>query len=161
MWVGFPLVARFLPAWKVWGATRAFDAPAKRGQRARKALSAQVHALIGVLGLMGTPGRPKREATDTRTADKSSCVSVAAEARKEFRVSSQALLLTYQGFPADLATFLNVWARFLVFARTLVGQLKVEQWTATAETNEDGKHHLHLMLKFRSKLDRCVSTFVC
>ena len=75
-------------------------------------------------------------------------------------MNAQALLLTCQGFPADLATFLDVWARFLVFVRTLVGQLKVEQWTARAETNDDGKHHLHLMLKFRSKLDRCVSAFV-
>ena len=87
-------------------------------------------------------------------------MSVAAKVEKEFRVNTQAVLLTYQGFPSDLAAFLDVWTRFVVFARALVLQLGVEQWTATAETNEDGKHHLHLFLKFRSKLNRSATAFV-
>ena len=38
--------------------------------------------------------------------------------------------------------------------------LLVRHWTATLETNQDGKHHLHLMLEFTSKVDRTAGYFV-
>ena len=35
----------------------------------------------------------------------------------------------------------------------------VRHWTATLETNKDGKHHLHLMVEFFKKVDRTAPYF--
>ena len=70
------------------------------------------------------------------------------EEKKQYRVASQAVLLTYQGFAADESAALAVWARFVEFVKTKLREWGVKHWTATAETNENGKHHLHLMLQF-------------
>ena len=84
---------------------------------------------------------------------------VAADGKKKYRVQSTAVLLTYQSFPADLNSFLGVWTSFLVFLQSNLRTWSVSQWSATAETNEDGTHHLHVMLLFSQLLDRFSSTF--
>ena len=41
----------------------------------------------------------------------------AKQAKKEFRINRQAVLLTYQGYPATRDAALSTWARFLGFIR--------------------------------------------
>ena len=99
-------------------------------------------------------GRP-RESTERERPKASRSYELARTApRKEFRVNSKAVLCTYQSFPADCAVALGVWLRFLVFVNSKVKSWGVKHWTATAETNEDKKHHLHLMLEFLQVVDR-------
>ena len=74
--------------------------------------------------------------------------------RNELRINSKAVLCMYQNFLADCAVALCVQSRFLVFVAANVKTWGVKHWTATAETNEDGKHHLHLMLDFLQVVDR-------
>ena len=78
--------------------------------------------------------------------------------RVTLRLRSQAVLLTYQGFPADLAAFLPTWERFVAFAEAKQKGWGVKFWTATAETNDDGTHHIHLMQQFFKADDKRVSS---
>jgi hypothetical protein len=82
-----------------------------------------------------------------------------AEKDKSFWFRSQAVLLTFQGFPGNLAASLAVWARFLTFVQSSLRTWAVTRWTATLETNADGKHHAHLMLQFTSQQNRNVQNF--
>ena len=79
--------------------------------------------------------------------------------QKSFWFRSQAVLLTYQSFPEDLATSLEAWGRFLTFVRGSLRTWAVTRWTATLETNVDGKHHGHLMLQFVTQKNRNVNSF--
>ena len=76
------------------------------------------------------------------------------EVEKSFWFRSQAVLFTYQGFAADLDTSLAEWARFLAFVRSSLRSWCVTRWTASSETNADGKHHAHLMMQFTSRKNR-------
>ena len=108
----------------------------------------------------GTAGRPQKadeDKTSRPKAGKSWTVRVATE-KKEYRVQGQAVLLTYQGFSADLAVLLPTWQRFVSFVESKLKDWGVRLWTATAETNDDGKHHLHTMLQFFTKSDDRVSS---
>ena len=78
---------------------------------------------------------------------------------KSFWFRSQAVLLTYQGFPEDVSAALEMWARFLTFVQDSLRTWAVTRWTATLETNADGKHHGHLMLQFVSQKNRNVQSF--
>ena len=77
----------------------------------------------------------------------------AKQAKKEFRINNQAVLLTYQGYPAARDAALSTWARFLGFIRRSLRNWGVKHWKGTMETNQDGTHHLHLMLEFLQKKD--------
>ena len=116
------------------------------------------HALVAVLiddrDAIGAPGRPRQESGQAQAATQGAFATVASEPKRVFRVNSQAVLLTYQSFPVELSAFQEVWQRFVSFCQVKVRELSVAQWTATAETNEDGKHHLHLMLKFSQRADQ-------
>ena len=76
-----------------------------------------------------------------------------------YRFQSRAVLLTYQGFDAATAEALNAWARFLLFVQSNKRAWWVVHWTATMETNQDGKHHMHLMLDFNKSVDRTAPFF--
>ena len=65
--------------------------------------------------------------------------------------------MTYQSFSADLADFLPAWERFVAFVEAEQKGWGVKFWTATAETNEDGRHHIHLMQQFLKADDKRVS----
>ena len=100
-------------------------------------LSATNDTWRGLLKNAGTPGRPKAEQRRTKPkAGKPWTVGV-PEARNEFSVRGQAVLLTYQGFSADLAVFLPAWKRFVSFVATTQKAWGVKFWTATAETNNE------------------------
>jgi hypothetical protein len=86
-------------------------------------------------------------------------VSPTAGTEKTFTFQSQAVLLTYQGFDADLATSLDQWTRFKAFVAGSLRLWAVTRWTATLETNADGKHHAHLMMQFTSQKHRSVSNY--
>ena len=134
--------------------------PDKGGQQLDfQNLSAANDAWQELLKSKGARGRPPAETKAPRRGIARACVVAAPAERQEFRVHSRAVLLTYQGFPADLTTFLDVWVSFLAFVQSRLRQWSVAQWTATAETNESDKHHLHLMLLFTKQLDRSSSTF--
>ena len=74
-------------------------------------------------------------------------------------MNTQAVLLTYQGIDACLSVALACWTRFLDFVKGNLRNWGVKYWTATLETNKNGKHHLHLMLDFRKKIDRVARFF--
>lgn len=80
-------------------------------------------------------------------------------ADKSFFFRSQAVLLTYQSFVADLGECLSQWTRFLTFLRGSVRTWFVTRWTATLETNANGMHHAHVMLQFTSQRERNVKNF--
>ena len=81
-----------------------------------------------------------------KNAGKPWTVGVAKE-EKVCRVRALAVLLTYQSFSADVVGFIPVWRRFIAFMEGKQTRWGVKHWTATAETNEDTKIHLHLMLQ--------------
>ena len=86
-------------------------------------------------------------------------VAATAGGRKTFEFRSQAVLLTYQGFEADPTTALDQWVRFKAFVAGSLRLWGATRWTATLETNADGKHHAHLMVQFTSQRHRAVSSF--
>ena len=96
------------------------------------------------------PGPPKRDAR----AGKPYTLQ-ATSPKKVYTVQGQATLLTYQSFSADLDVLLPTWVRFLVFVEGKVKEWGVKFWTATAETNEDGRHHLlgHPLVYARELID--------
>jgi len=96
-------------------------------------------------GQAGRPTGGQMAAAPTRSQRK----------KKEFRVQSKAVMLTYQSFDNT-----DVWDTFLTFVRAHLEAWAVKHWCATLETNSDGAYHLHLMLQFRTATDRAVSVFV-
>ncbi|CAE8675765.1 unnamed protein product [Polarella glacialis] len=77
------------------------------------------------------------------------------KSRKEYRIQSEAVLLTYQGFPS-----VQSWPRFLSFIEARLAQWNVKHWSATLELNLDRSPHAHLMLQFKAQVDRTTATFV-
>jgi hypothetical protein len=57
-----------------------------------------------------------------------------------------------------LAVFLPTWRRFVDLVGRRQKQWGILFWTATAETNDNGTHHLHLMLQFCKADDARVSS---
>ena len=128
-------------------------------------LSAAHDAWGDLLKSRGSVGRPRRADPGARRAKppgapRSVKLPGPSEGKKEYRVHNQAVLLTYQGLAADLDVALRSWAAFLAFVKRNMRKWAVRHWTATRETNQDGKHHLHLMLELTSKVDRTASYFV-
>ena len=108
------------------------------------------------------PGRPAgrpeaREPGTGRGQRPTSGAPLAAVAPREtklYRLQGVAVLFTYQGFSADLGEFLPIWQRFVSFVESKQKEWGVQHWTATAETNEDGKHHMHYMVQFWKAAER-------
>ena len=134
--------------------------PDKGGEQVEfQRLSAANDEWQELLKAKGCVGRPTAEAAAPRRKAATVCALSAPVETKEYRVNSRAVLLTYQGFAAELTTFLTVWSTFLEFVQGSLRDWSVVQWTATAETNENEKHHLHLMLLFTKCLDRSSAAF--
>ena len=87
-------------------------------------------------------------------------VSSSAGQRREFRFQAKAVLLTYQGFTADLPDALQAWRQFVQFVKRNKKAWGLNHWTATLETNQDGKHHIHLMADFFQAVDRTARSFI-
>ena len=51
------------------------------------------------------------------------------------------------------------WRRFVTWVGGLLGGWGATLWTATLETNKDGKHHAHLMVEFTQRQERDVKDF--
>ena len=60
--------------------------------------------------------------------------------RKQFRINTTAVLLTYQGLPKAA---LKEWKQFIAFVRGNKAKWSVKHWCATLETNADGTYHAH------------------
>ena len=106
------------------------------------------------------PSHAKREHGSTTSAPAPPLLPLEAAAGKRVhRVRGRALLLTYQGIDACEELALQCWARFLDFVMERLRMWGVNHWTATMETNQNGKHHLHLMLDFHDGIDRCARYF--
>ena len=111
--------------------------------------------------------RPHQKARSARAiSSKSEPHSVAVpasspvpEQRDGFRVRARAVLLTYQGFAAGASEATRLWREFLKFVKQNKKDWGVHHWTATLETNRDGKHHFHLMLDFFQPIDRTARFF--
>ena len=134
--------------------------PDKGGEKADfQSLSAANDSWQELLKQRGAPGRPRSHTRVPRASAAVVSVLGTSSERRKFRVASQAVLLTYQGFPAELRLFLTVWTAFLSFLQSHPRTWKVSQWSTTAETNEDETHHLHVMFSFRERLDMVSSKF--
>ena len=96
------------------------------------------------------PGRPRGKAAPCPKASKA-----CKPGKKDFELRAIGFLLTYQGFQ-DLLQ----WRRFLEFVAGLSASEPVLYWTATLETNADGKHHAHLMLQMSRQKKYCVNRFL-
>ena len=79
---------------------------------------------------------------------------VTRRARKDYRVHTEVVLLTYSNF-SDL----QQWHRFVTFVRGSLRKWDVEKWGATLEAYETEGLHTHLVLKFRRKVDRTSKSF--
>ena len=77
-----------------------------------------------------------------------------AQQRKEYRVHSTVVLLTYNGF-----TDLEQWHRFVSFARGLLKKWGGRRWGATFEACETEGLHTHLVLQFFKEVDRTARSF--
>ena len=96
----------------------------------------------------GKPGRPQQ------SADGGTDVLVLRRKRKEYRVQTSVVLLTYQGF-ADL----QQWHRFVEVVRVSLKKWTVQRWGATLEACETEGLHTHLFLQFRQQVDRTARSF--
>ena len=76
-----------------------------------------------------------------------------AQDAKEYRINAAAILLTYQGVVGY-----EQWLRFVAFAKVNLKKWKAWRWSATLEASDDG-YHIHLMLQFRSVVDRTTRGF--
>ena len=131
--------------------------PDKGGEQADfQKLSAANDAWQDLLKKAAAPGRPPQAGRQRPKAGKPWSMQV-PEVKKVFSVRGQAVLLTYPGFSEDLAVLLPSWQQFVSFVESKQQEWGVKFWTATAETNEDAKHHLHLMLQFWKADDKRVS----
>ena len=74
--------------------------------------------------------------------------------RKDHRVCTQVVLLTYQGF-VDL----EHWHKFVVFVRSSLKKWTVQRWGATLEACETEGLHTHLVLQFTKEVDRTARSF--
>ena len=75
-------------------------------------------------------------------------------APESYRVRGCSVLLTYHGF-SDLAS----WKEFLDFVGASLEKWGVEHWCATLERSTSGKLHAHLVLQFRTTVDRTARYF--
>lgn len=89
----------------------------------------------------GRPSRPRSAAPSTAVAN----------GREGFRIRSEAVLLTYQSWPAAEAS--AVWQRFCAFVAASATGWTVKHWAATMEQNSCGDCHVHLMVQFAGALD--------
>ena len=139
--------------------------PDKEGgnEEAFKKLSAAHDQWNDLLENPPSVGRPPKAERGQQGTPPPGCAPPVAvpqeESRKTYRVNTQAVLLTYQGLASALAVALASWARFLQFVSGSLRKWGVRHWTATLETNKDGKHHLHLMLDFLKKTNCAASYF--
>ena len=137
-----------------------------KGGRAedQKALHEAKQAWDKAVGEAAKPGRPQRASGstgsdqgpgghDTNTSESrdttpTEWVELAdpAEARREYRIQSVGVLLTYNGV-TDLAQ----WRRFVAFVRSRLKQWRVKHWCATLEANKKGKLHIHMMMQFHGQ----------
>jgi hypothetical protein len=76
------------------------------------------------------------------------------EARKQYRIQSVFVLLTYHKI-VDVAQ----WRRFTEFVVQNKRQWSWKHWCATLETTKKGKLHVHLALQFTKQVDRCSRFF--
>ena len=96
----------------------------------------------------GRAGRP------ASTAEQRNLALQTQRERKEFRVEAEVVLLTYQGFRG-----LAHWRRFIAFVRKSLVPWTVDRWCATLESCEAEALHVHLALKFKTKVDRTARAF--
>jgi hypothetical protein len=116
------------------------------------------------------PGRPARAAAGSGpgrevqrhnaaappSGSRTGTVAIVEEGseRREFRIQSKGVLLTYMGFE-DIAQ----WTRFVAFVRGQLKPWQVNHWCATLEQCETGKLHAHLMLQFTTAAERTSRSF--
>ena len=75
-------------------------------------------------------------------------------APESYRVRGSSVLLPYHGF-SDLAS----WKEFLDFVDASLEKWGVEHWCATLERSTSGKLHTHLVVQFRTTVDRTARYF--
>lgn len=105
----------------------------------------------------GRGGRQQRASSSTG-ANLATAMSQWQDDKKRYRIQGEAILLTYQSWPPSLVD--KIWKAFLAMVRASLDKWSVRRWAATAETNEDGRVHLHLMLQFRQAIDRVATGFI-
>ena len=71
------------------------------------------------------------------------------------RVRGVAALLTYSG-----RWSVARWRKFLGYVRKQLGVWSVIRWCSTLEASDAGRLHVHLVLQFRSAVDRLSTSFV-
>lgn len=76
-------------------------------------------------------------------------VAVVAPGGKGFRIAATAVLLTYSGISG-----LDEWDAFIAFVEQRLQTWKVLRWCATMEQSRQGNLHTHLMLQFKTTIDR-------
>jgi len=99
----------------------------------------------------GKGGRPQREEPQPETANG---LADPDAGRKEFRIDATAVLLTYHGFED-----VQHWRRFVRHVEQNQGPWKVKHWCATLEATKKGGLHVHCMLQFSGRVDRCSRFF--
>lgn len=116
-------------------------------EEAAKKLNTAYANWMDAMKSKGKAGRPAQAAHVAVPSAKS-------KARKEYRINSEAVMLTYQSFPTARS-----WQHFLGFVKGNLKAWQVKHWTATLETNKDGNLHAHLMLQFHNVRDVASHTF--
>jgi hypothetical protein len=88
-------------------------------------------------------------------ASEAFALPIAAESTgSTFRVHATAIMLTFQNFTEEL------WTEFLAWIPEQLKGWTANHWCATLEACKSKKLHVHLMLQFRSKIDRTLSGFI-
>ena len=128
-----------------WDHQRTVSAPRQAASRPSPPVSSQVVA--------------RRSTTQAKKGPRVSLPIVVrrctAKPKREFRVHSQAVLLTYQGWTGGVAQ----WLRFNKFVVSKLKAWGVKYWSSTLETNDNKSHHAHVMLQFYQIADKSSKAF--
>ena len=104
---------------------------------------------VARLVLRGSSNKAGRPARQTKAA-----AAVCRQARSDYRVHAEVVLLTYSSFAG-----LEQFRRFVSYVRSCLKKWSVKRWGATLEAYEAEGLHAHLVLQFSFKVDRTAASF--
>ena len=104
---------------------------------------------VARLVLRGSSNKAGRPARQPKAVD-----AVCRQARHDYRVEAEVVLLTYSSFAG-----LEQFHRFVSYVRSCLKKWSVKRWGATLEAYEAEGLHVHLVLQFSFKVDRTAAFF--
>ena len=84
-----------------------------------------------------------------------SIVVATKQQRKQYRIQTTAVMLTYNGIQD-----MEQWNRFLAFVKTRLKSWGVKHWCCTLEMSSRDSLHIHLYVQFHRQVDKTTQSFI-